>query len=135
MDRIAKCACGRLEVCVRGEPEHVMACHCDFCLKRTGGAYPLAAWFGRDQVLTIDGDTNVYNGLEIDGVGAAGGDFGISYHFCSTCGSTVYWTFDDNPDLYVIAVGNFADPDFPAPTDHFFPELRPTWLVPYQTSS
>jgi hypothetical protein len=110
----------------------VLACHCDFCLKRTGSAYPVVAWFGRDQVVAITGESTVYNGLEVDGVGALSSDFGISYHFCSTCGSTVYWTFDQIPEVLAVAAGTFADPDFPAPTEHHFPELRPRWLVPYE---
>jgi hypothetical protein len=46
----------------------VVACHCDFCQRRTAGAYPVSAWFDRDQVIDISGETTVYNGLEIDGV-------------------------------------------------------------------
>ena len=36
--------------------------------------------------------TKTYNGLEIEGVPAAGG-YAVEYHFCVTCGSTVYWDF------------------------------------------
>jgi hypothetical protein len=75
-------------------------------------------------------------------VGGAGGQ-GTSYHFCPTCGSTVYWTFDTIPDsvpkdyadlmarVVVVAAGSFADPDFPPPDAHLFPELRPRWLTPH----
>lgn len=140
MERVAECACGRFKVRVTGNPTRVMACHCDFCLKRSGGAYPIAAWFDRDQLLEVTGKSSVYNGLELDGVGGAGGQ-GTSYHFCPTCGSTVYWTFDTIPDsfpeeyaetlarVFAVAVGNFVDPDFPPPEAHFFPELRPKWLT------
>ena len=140
MERLAECGCGRLKVRVTGEPLDVMACHCDFCLKRTGSAYPVAAWFSKDQVLEVSGESTTYNGLEVDGVGPGGGDtIGISYHFCPTCGSTVYWTFDTLPDeltemladVFVVAVGNFADPDFPPPVQHHFPDLRPRWLTPH----
>jgi hypothetical protein len=129
-----------LKVRVSGDPDRVMGCHCDFCLKRTGGLYPVVAWFNRDQLLEISGASTVYNGLEVDGVGGAGGQ-GTSYHFCPTCGSTLYWTFDTIPDtvvdewaeamarVVVVAVGNFLDPDFPPPQAHVFPELRPSWLT------
>ncbi len=117
----------------------MLACHCDFCLRRTGSAYPVAAQFSEEQVLEITGDSTVYNGLEMEGVGAGGIDVGISYNFCTTCGSTVYWTFDTVPEelneflegVVGVAVGNFADPDFPPPTQHHFPDLRPRWLSPH----
>lgn len=142
MERIAECACGRLKVRVSGNPDRVLACHCEFCLKRTGGVYPVAAWFDHEQLLDVSGASSVYNGLEIDGVGGAGGQ-GTSYHFCPICGSTVYWTFDTIPDslpaewadvmarVFAVAVGNFGDPDFPPPETHLYPDLRPGWLIPH----
>ena len=79
----------------------------------------------------------------MEGVGAAGIDVAISYDFCTTCGSTVYWTFDTVPEeltgllsgVVGIAVGNFADPDFLPPTQHHFPDLRPRWLTPHPDPS
>lgn len=139
-ERTAQCACGRLQVRTSGEPEQVLACHCEFCQRRSGSAYPVVAWFDRSQVMETIGESHVYNGLEIDGVGGAAGQ-GTSYHFCPTCGSTVFWTFDTIPDVIpaeyaetmarvvVVPVGAFADPGFPPPQAHLFPELTPTWLV------
>lgn len=141
MERTAACACGRLQVRVEGEPSEVLACHCDFCQRRTGGVYPIGAWFDRDQVIEVIGDRSVYNGLEVEGVGGAFGQ-GVAYHFCPTCGSTVYWTFETIPDAipedfaatmartFAVAVGSFADPDFPAPTSHLDQDQRPRWLTP-----
>lgn len=141
MERSAACACGRLRVRVDGEPSRVVACCCDFCQRRSGGVYPVGAWFDHDQVVEIAGDRSIYNGLEIEGVGGAFGQ-GTSYHFCPTCGATVYWTYDTIPDsipeefaapmarTLVVAVGCFADPDFPAPTEHLGEEHRPHWLTP-----
>ena len=70
-ERIAQCGCGRVQVRVGGEPRFVGACHCDFCQKQTGSAFRVSSFFGDDQILEITGDPNVYNGLEIDGVGSA----------------------------------------------------------------
>lgn len=93
-------------------------------------------------MLEISGESSVYNGLEIAGVGGAGGQ-GTSNHFCPVCGSTLYWTFDTIPEaipdewaktmarVVVVAVGNFTDPDFPPPHAHLNPELRPPWLTPH----
>jgi len=130
-ERIAQCGCGRLRIRVRGEPVFVAACHCDFCQKHTGSAFRLNSIFGEDQIIEITGDSSVYNGLEIDGVGIAGSDeAGVSFHFCPTCGSTVYWRGDLVPGGYCIAVGSFVEPDFPKPTLEAWTELRHRWIAP-----
>ena len=120
-----------MKVRVRGEPLFVAACHCDFCQKHTGSAFRLSSFFGEDQILGITGDPNVYNGLEIDGVGLDGSDeYGTTFHFCGTCGSTVYWISDLMPGLLGISVGSFVDPDFPPPTTEIWTELRHRWVAP-----
>jgi hypothetical protein len=35
------------------------------------------------------------------------------FHFCSDCGSQVFYTEPTEPDLIVISAGSFADPSFP----------------------
>jgi hypothetical protein len=62
-------------------------------------------------VVSQHGDYKIYQGPDNNG---------IEYRFCPTCGSTVYWLFTffesfvDVP-LYGIAVGCFAEQDFPMP--------------------
>jgi hypothetical protein len=131
-ERIAQCGCGRLQVRVRGEPLFVAACHCDFCQKQTGSVVQVVAYFGDDQILEITGASNVYNGLEIDGVGIAGSDeIGASLHFCRTCGSTVYRLVNVMPGVFGIGVGTFVDPGFPPPTMETWTELRHGWVTPF----
>jgi Glutathione-dependent formaldehyde-activating enzyme len=76
--RTAECACGRVRVSVENEPLRVLTCHCDFCQKRTGSVFQVSARFAEDQVVEISGETKIYNGLQIDGVGVAGSGVGIS---------------------------------------------------------
>jgi hypothetical protein len=116
--RTANCACNRLQIKIDGDPSQVIRCHCDYCQRRTGSVFQVSGWFTEDQVTEIVGESNVYNGLRIDGLppSAPGAeDGGINYHFCPTCGSTVYWTFDLLPGLYGMAVGSFVDAKFPPP--------------------
>jgi hypothetical protein len=92
-----------------------------------------AAHFRDDQVVSITGETTSYNGLEVDGVGVAGLEGGITYHFCSTCGSTLYWDFvapESGRRTYVVAVGNFVDPAFPTPAVDVFTTFRHHWVTP-----
>ena len=109
MTRTAGCACGRVRVTVQNEPLAVATCHCDFCQKRTGSVFQVGAYYARDEQIDVSGETKVYNGLEIDGVGNASGD-SVSYHFCPTCGSTLFWYKEGENPILGIAVGNFVDP-------------------------
>jgi hypothetical protein len=78
---------------VENEPVLVAACHCDFCQKRAGSSFGLNAYFSQIQCVALSGETNVFNGLEVDGIASAN-DKAIDYHFRTTCGSTVYWTVE-----------------------------------------
>jgi hypothetical protein len=119
-------------VTVEDEPVLVGACHCDFCQKRTGSLFAVQAYFSQDQCVQIKGETKIYNGLEVDGVASAAGGLVIDYHFCPTCGSTVYWTFGE--PLIAIAVGNFVDPDFPLPMREYNTRFRHRWVLPVSSA-
>jgi hypothetical protein len=130
MTRTAECACGRVQVTVESEPLVVATCHCEFCQKRTGSIFQVSAVFTEDQDVSIIGQTKSFNGLEVNGVGASNGDE-VSYHFCPTCGSTVFWRFKGRPTV-AVAVGNFADPNFPTPTIELHTPHRHHWLPPVE---
>jgi len=56
----------------------------------------------------------------------------VTYHFCPTCGSTVYWEPRCKPDQVGVALGAFADASFPAPTQQVHREDRHLWVsVPH----
>ena len=131
--RTARCACGRVEVTVEGEPVHVYVCHCDFCQRRSGNVFLASASFSEDRVISITGETQCYNGLEANGVGAVGIPGGINYHFCLVCGSSLYGDMIYPPTgqrIFTIALGNFVDPVFPPPTTEFFTKFRHPWVPP-----
>ena len=130
--RSAQCACGRLTLTAEGEPLLVVACHCDFCQKRSGNVFIASAHFPEDRV-EVTGETRVYNGLVVDGVGAVGIPGGIDYHFCPTCGSTMFWVTPSpltGANVVAVAVGNLVDPDFPTPTIELFTKFRHHWVPP-----
>lgn len=131
--RTARCACGRVEVAVEGEPLMVYVCHCDFCQRRSGNVFIGSAQFAEEQVVSISGDTTRYNGLEVDGVGAVAIEEGINYHFCSVCGSSM---FHENvmpltgQRIYAVSLGAFTEEVFPPPTVEFFTKHRHSWVAP-----
>jgi len=52
----------------------------------------------------------------------------LTFHFCPTCGSTVYWEGEGFPGYVAVAIGNFADPNFPAPSIAVWEETRHPWV-------
>jgi hypothetical protein len=136
--RTAQCGCGRVQVTVENEPMLVCACHCDFCQKRTGSVFSVQAYFTEDQCVEINGETKVYNGLEVDGVASAAGpnqtplppflhDLRLD-RLRSVEGSLL------EGRLIGIAVGNFVDPDFPTPTQEYQTRLRHHWVSPVSSA-
>jgi hypothetical protein len=128
--KTARCGCGRVQIRLDGEPTLVAACHCDFCQKRTGSAFGFQAYFSEQQCVEIVGETKIYNGLEVDGAASQAGNV-IDYHFCATCGSTVYWTTTGATDDKIIgvAIGNFVDPQFRPPMREYYTKLRHAWIA------
>lgn len=55
------------------------------------------------------------------------------FHFCPDCGSQVFYTEPDEPDLIVVSVGSFADPSFPPPTESGYDSRRHPWLAVPET--
>jgi hypothetical protein len=88
----------------------------------------VGAYFIRGPGIDIRVETKIYNGFEIDGVGNSRGDE-ISYNFCPTCGSTVFYTVRGQP-IMGIAVGSFVDPKFSVPTMEFNVGTRHHWVPP-----
>jgi hypothetical protein len=119
-------------VTVEGDPLAVLACHCDACQQRSGSVFAVNAQFDPAQVVEISGESARCNGLELDGVGVAGSDeIGIDFHFCPTCGSTVYRTMGaDPPSFFAIGVGCFVEPEFPIPVAEMHTALRHHWVAP-----
>jgi len=120
MERTATCHCGQLRVIASGEPERVYVCHCKACQRRTGAVIHNGSSWRKSQV-RIEGEHKIYGRPADSG-------FEIRFHFCPNCGSSVFWEGDRNPATYGIAVGCFADPDFPAPTSSGWEESMHRWL-------
>ncbi len=129
--RTARCACGRVEIEVGGEPGSVYVCHCDFCQRRSGNVFIASASFHESQVLSITGETRCYNGLEVDGVGPVGIPGGINYRFCAVCGSSIYFDMiypANGERFFTIALGCFVDPVFSPPSTEYFTSFRHPWV-------
>lgn len=119
--RIASCSCGQLRLACEGEPVRVSVCHCLECQKRTGSPFGAQARFARAGV-TVDGRSSEWSRTGDSGTTA-------TFHFCPTCGSTVYWDLLAMPDFVGVAVGAFADPGFPPPHVSVYEERQHRWTL------
>lgn len=119
--REAACACGQLKIKVSGEPQIVSSCHCLACQRRTGTLFGVQAFFKLEQVASIDGERRTWRRLAESGTP-------VDHNFCPTCGTTLYWQRPNLPGMVTIAVGAFADPQFPAPVRTVWAQSRHDWL-------
>ena len=104
-----------------GAPLSVSLCHCLECQKRTGSTFGIAAFFDRDRV-SVEGESAIFERASDSG-------YQVVHHFCPRCGSTVFWYPMRKPDVVAIAVGAFADPQFPAPSKAVYHEHRHPWMT------
>ncbi len=120
--RAAACHCGQLRLEVTGEPFAVSICNCLACQRRTGSAFGMQAGFKADQV-EIFGRYSDYARTSDEA------DRKVHvFHFCPDCGSQVFYTEPEEPDLLVVSVGSFADPSFPPPTESGYDSRRHPWV-------
>jgi len=119
--RRASCGCGQLSVTVSGEPVRISICHCLDCQRRTGSIFGEQARFPATNV-EIEGSSSTWTRT------ADSGNL-ITFHFCPTCGSTVFYRPDSEPDLIAVAVGAFADPSFPRPGVSVYESRRHPWIT------
>jgi hypothetical protein len=118
--RRAACSCGQLHLAIGGESVRVSMCNCLECQRRTGAVISNQARFLREQV-TLGGQAKTWKRIAESGNE-------LTFYFCPPCGSTVYWENEGLPGYILVAVGNFADPNFPAPTVVVWEQSRHPWI-------
>ncbi|MGV3481945.1 MAG: GFA family protein [Sphingobium sp.] len=119
--RTATCGCGQLRLACQGEPVRISICHCLECQKRTGSVFAAQARFPVGNV-AIAGRSSQWTRVGDSGTAA-------TFHFCPECGSTVYWEPSAFPGFISIAVGAFADPNFPPPGVSVYEERQHPWAM------
>ena len=119
--RIATCRCGQLRATCTGEPIRVSVCHCLACQKRSGSAFAVQARWPDERVALV-GPFSEWS---------QAGDSGAlaTFRFCATCGATVTYVSAGMPGVTAIAVGAFADPNFPAPAFSVYEERKHSWVA------
>ena len=118
--RTAACACGQLSLTVHGPPLGVGLCHCLACQRRTGSVFAALARFAPPWA--VSGRASQYVRA-----GDAGARF--CFRFCPDCGTNLFHTeVGDESGGVSVAVGCFADPDFPPPQASVYDRRRHGWV-------
>lgn len=119
--REAACQCGRLRLTAKGEPAGAAACSCSACQRRTGSVYGVSAYYPAGAVETA-GAAKTFTRTAANGRK-------VVNHFCPDCGSTLWYTGEFAHRMVGVAVGCFADPDFPAPQRAVWTGTRHRWVA------
>lgn len=117
--RTAHCGCGQLRVETPEAPLRVTTCHCSDCQRRTGSPFGHGAWFEKDTVTIIGVMKSWTRHIE---------DRAVINHFCPTCGGVVMWEATKRPGRIAVAVGMFADRNFPPPDNSIFEQEMHPWI-------
>ena len=121
MTRTAHCNCGALRLEADGEPEAVVVCHCTDCQRRTGSVVGVGAYYHKDKV-RITGASTAWTRTAHSGRR-------FTQNFCPTCGTSVFFISDNKPDGVGVAVGAFADPNYPAPARSVWERSQHPWIA------
>ncbi len=123
------CLCGGIRYEALAEPSRVTVCHCRFCQKATGSAYMVEPIFDADHFALLSGEPEIY-----DQVSEGSGKI-VHIHFCPSCGTKLWLSFERFPDAVGVYAGTFDDPCWfsiaPAISKHIFLGVaRPDTVIP-----
>jgi hypothetical protein len=121
-ERTAACLCGQFSLVAEGDPERISICHCHNCQRRTGSVFAMQARYPLAQIHHVQGRKSRY-----ERVGDGGNK--ATFFFCPDCGGTVCWELEALPGSLYVAVGCFADSNFPAPTVSVYENRMHPWVM------
>ncbi|HET7272365.1 MAG TPA: GFA family protein [Rubrobacter sp.] len=110
------CFCGRVRYRVAREPLGSAICHCVSC-RRTSGAQSVA-WltFPFDGFSFLSADPREYRSSP-----------GVSRTFCESCGTSLTYRQDEDPDSIDVTTASLDLPDEFPPTRHIWLEDKVDW--------
>lgn len=112
------CLCGKLRYEVKGQPAKTTMCHCRFCQRATGGAYMVEPVFDASNFAVIYGKPRQYTHV------SEGSGKNVHIHFCDTCGTKLFLTFERFEGAVGLYGGTLDDPNWleitPENSKHIF---------------
>jgi hypothetical protein len=77
-------------------------------------------FYASEQMTVVAGAESVFERPSASG-------FPVAFHFCPRCGANLYWVPHRMANLVGVAIGAFADPDFPSPEQVVWTEEMQRW--------
>jgi len=93
----------------------VSVCHCLDCQKRSGSSFAAQARFPIEQT-TVNGESKQWSRGE------------ATFSFCPECGSTVFYHARPFREMVAVAIGAFAEPEFPSPYYSVYEARKHAWV-------
>ena len=97
------CACGAIRYEISAEPKLMVDCQCRDCQRKSGTGHGSYLAFADRKSVKLEGEARHW-----DLVGDSGNV--KTRGFCPTCGSPVYLTSADMPDLFSVHAASLDDP-------------------------
>ncbi|MBW8296115.1 GFA family protein [Sphingopyxis sp.] len=93
------CLCGAVRIKAIGEPDSIVACHCNSCRRHTGGPCAVFADYAVESVIFTAEKPVIFSSSP-----------GVTRGFCKKCGSTISYQGENLPDMIHLHVGVFDAP-------------------------
>jgi hypothetical protein len=110
--------CGAARFTVSEPLLGALYCHCKRCQRRTGTAFSVSALTVPGSFRLTAGEAQIHSWRPPDGWVKS---------FCAVCGSHLFTTHPDNPDLISIRMGALDDDPQIRPTAHQFTDYAAPW--------
>jgi hypothetical protein len=110
------CLCGRVSYKVAGEPLGSAICHCESCRKASGAQSVAWLTFISDGFSFVSDEPREYRSSP-----------GVSRTFCESCGTSLTYRSDDEPDSIDVTTASLRRPDEFPPTRHIWLEDKLAW--------
>lgn len=97
------CACGRIRYEISDQPVFQNHCQCRDCQHKSGTGHGSYLTFPSKDAVTVKGEVSRWDFVADNGNVK-------TRRFCPTCGSPVYMTFSERPELFTIHAASLDDP-------------------------
>lgn len=114
------CLCQAVRYTIAAEkPLGVRVCYCGVCRRLSAGGGTVNAMFRKD-ALTVSGETKDYSCVA---------DSGSIMHrrFCPSCGTPMFSEAEPRPNIVIVRVGTFDNPELGKPGAAIWTGEAPSW--------
>ena len=121
------CECKSVRYRFRGEPLTCYACHCTDCQTSSGSAFALSMIVSSEDIEVIEGKL-VANILAYNGTA-------VQRHHCGQCGTALWFSADEYPNIVALKPGTFDDTSWFRPIAHLWVRSAQPWIRLEQTAA